>query len=107
MPISKRGYRLSPLAECDLEEIWLYTLRTWSRDQADRYHITMINAIEGLASGERIGRDASDIREAYLKYAVGRHVVFYRDGGDHLTIIRVLHQSMDIPVQLGAGEKRT
>ena len=35
---NKRIYRLSPLAEQDLEDIWLYTLREWSADQADRYY---------------------------------------------------------------------
>ena len=29
-----KPYRLSPLAEADLEEIWLYTLRHWSVEQA-------------------------------------------------------------------------
>ena len=39
---NKRIYRLSPLAEQDLEDIWLYTLREWSADQADRYYHSII-----------------------------------------------------------------
>ena len=31
-------YQLTPLAEADLEEIWLYTFRNWSVEQADSYH---------------------------------------------------------------------
>ena len=30
-----KPYRLSPLAEADLEDIWLYTFRNWSMEQAD------------------------------------------------------------------------
>lgn len=30
-------FRLSRKAEEDLEGIWLYTLETWSKEQADRY----------------------------------------------------------------------
>ena len=107
MPSEARGYLLSPLAERDLEDIWRYTYRTWSREQADRYHAAILDAIEGLASGERIGRDARDIREGYWKYAVRRHVLFYRGGSGHLTVIRILHQQMDIPSQLGASDLST
>ncbi|SBW04135.1 hypothetical protein KL86DPRO_20264 [uncultured delta proteobacterium] len=39
------GYRLSPLAEADLEEIWLYTFRQWSLEQADDYSGNIITAI--------------------------------------------------------------
>lgn len=37
-------YRLSPAAEHDLENIWLYTCRQWNLQQADRY-IDMLNAV--------------------------------------------------------------
>ena len=43
---NKRIYRLSPLAEQDLEDIWLYTLREWSADQADRYYHSIISAMK-------------------------------------------------------------
>lgn len=101
MPARKRRYLLAPLAERDLEDIWLYTLQTWSLDQADRYHGSIIEALEGLAQGDRRGRDASNIREGYRKYAVGRHLVFYRESDD-IAVIRILHQSMDLPAHLGA-----
>lgn len=31
------GYRLTPKAEADLEDIWFYTAESWSPAQADRY----------------------------------------------------------------------
>ena len=49
-----RIHRLSPLAEADLEDIWLYTFRQWSLEQADEYHRGIIEAIEGLTSGSNI-----------------------------------------------------
>jgi len=72
-----RPYRLTPLAEADLEEIWLYTLRNWSLEQADSYHRDLVAATEGLATGRKLGRTV-DIRPGYLKYAVGAHVVYFR-----------------------------
>jgi toxin ParE1/3/4 len=90
-----RGYRLSPLAETDLEEIWLYTFRTWSVEQADSCHVSLIAAFEGLAAGRKKGRSV-DIRDGYFKYAVGAHLVFYRMTGACVDVIRVLHQRMDV-----------
>jgi toxin ParE1/3/4 len=89
-----RRYRLSPLAETDLEGIWLYTFRTWSIEQADSYHVGLVAAFEGLAAGHKTGRPV-DIRDGYFKYAVGAHLVFYRVSDLNIDVIRVLHQRMD------------
>lgn len=90
-----RDYRLSPLAEADLEDIWLYTADNWSIEQAERYHATFVAAFEGLASGRKKGR-AVDIREGYFKYVVGSHFVFYRPSPLGIDVIRILHQRMDV-----------
>lgn len=95
-----RSVRLAPLARHDLEEIWTYTARTWSADQADRYHAGIMEAIDGLAHGKRVGRDISDIRPGYLKYSVGRHLLFYRLSDTHLIVVRILHQRMDVDAHL-------
>ena len=94
-----RIHRLSPLAEADLEEIWLYTFRQWSLEQADAYSLSIMAAIEGLASGCNIGQRA-DVREGYWKYRVGRHVVYFRSSDSHLDIIRILHGRMDVDLHL-------
>lgn len=89
------GYRLSPHAEADLEEIWLYTFNRWSLEQADSYQATLVKAFEGLVSGVKVGRPA-EIRRGYFKYPVGSHMVFYRSSDEFIDIIRVLHQRMDV-----------
>ena len=94
MPGSVSRYRISPLAEADLEEIWFYTFEHWSLEQADRYHNDMVAVFEGLAAGTKAGRRIG-IREGYLKYAVGAHFVFYRQSDFGIVIIRILHQKMD------------
>jgi toxin ParE1/3/4 len=101
MSDNARPYRLSPLAERDLEDIWLYTFENWSAEQADRYHNQIITAIEGLAGGGRQGRAIDDIRPGYRKLAVASHFLFYRitDAG-MINIIRVLHQRMDAAPRL-------
>jgi toxin ParE1/3/4 len=96
MSAKPRRYRLAPLAEADLEDIWLYTLNNWSLDQADKYYAQLMAAVEGLASGDRIGRNAGDIRAGYWKYGEGRHFIFYMLADDRLDVIRVLHKQMDV-----------
>jgi toxin ParE1/3/4 len=44
------GYRLSPLAEADLDRIWLYTRDHWSIEQADKYVGDILDACEMLAT---------------------------------------------------------
>ncbi len=95
MPVKRRRYRLTPLAVSDLENIWLYTFEQWSREQADRYYRDLLEAIEALARGARTGR-LVDIREGYLKYAVGQHFVFYRLSTTTLDVVRILHRRMDV-----------
>lgn len=94
MPADPPGYRLSPLAVADLEEIWLYTFENWSAEQADRYQNDIHAACAAIAAGERSGRKVEE-REGYLKYAVGSHFLFYRPRKGTVEIIRVLHQRMD------------
>jgi toxin ParE1/3/4 len=89
-----KPYRLSPLAEVDLEEIWLCTLKNWSLEQADTYHNGLVSAFEGLAAGTKRGRPA-EVLPDFQKYLCGSHVVYFLDYQDHLDIIRVLHQKQD------------
>lgn len=90
-----REIRLSPLAEADLEGIWLYTARTWSPAQAEKYHADMVLAFSALAAGSLKGRSV-DIRQGYFKYPVGSHLIFYKQHPDGVDVIRILHQRMDI-----------
>ena len=89
-----KSYALSPLAEIDLEEIWFYTFQKWSLAQADSYHRDLVTSFEGLASGIKRGRDVN-VRPDYLKCLVGSHIIYFRDDGDQIEVIRVLHQRQD------------
>ena len=86
--------RLLPLAEADLERIWLYTLENWSIQQADSYHRDLVAAFAALASGQKRGR-ATSVRTGYLKHPCGAHVIYFRDHGDMLEIVRILHGAQD------------
>lgn len=87
--------RLTPLAQTDLENIWFHTFELGSIDQANRYHRDLIGTVEALAQGDKTGRICT-LREGYLQYAVGSHIVCYRETETTFDFSRVLHQRMDI-----------
>ncbi|PLC49884.1 plasmid stabilization protein ParE [Pollutimonas subterranea] len=95
MSAKKREIRLRPLAEADLEKIWLYTFEHWSLEQADKYVSDLVTTMERLACEDKTGRVCS-VRDGYFQYAVGSHIVFYRVTPLTLDVTRVLHQRMDI-----------
>ncbi len=89
----------SPAAEIDLADIWDYSAATWGPDQADRYTDEIEETCEQLASGQKRGRPV-DVRSGYLKYATGSHMLYFRDLGSTLEIIRILHQHQDVSLNL-------
>ena len=101
MPRKPRNFKLFPLARADLEEIWLYTFKTWSAAQADIYHRKIVSAFDALAAGTREGRRVDHIQHGYFRLAVGSHVIFYRENGERIEIVRVLHQRQDVERHLG------
>ena len=72
-----RSYRLTPLAEVDLENIWRYTFETWSVEQADSYLTDLVAAFEQLAWGEKRGQIV-DVRPGYFKHMCGSHIIYFR-----------------------------
>ena len=90
---------LSPAAEIDLANIWDYSAATWGPDQADRYTDEIEEIAQLLATGQKRGRPV-DVRKGYLKYAAGSHMLYFRDQGQTIEIIRILHQHQDVSLNL-------
>jgi toxin ParE1/3/4 len=87
--------RLSPRARIDLDEIWNYSARAWSVEQAEAYLDALGQTLALLTANPRLGRDAGDIRPGYLKFPTASHVIYYRLSERTLDVIRILHRSMD------------
>lgn len=49
--------KISNEAQVDLENIWLYTFETWSKEQADRYYNLILDEIEYLTKNPTSGKD--------------------------------------------------
>ncbi len=89
-----KAIAFSPAAQADLDAIWDYSAEHWGPDQADRYTDEIQDACRALASGAKRGRPV-DVAPGYLKCPTGSHVVYVRDRGDQLDVIRILHQRQD------------
>ena len=95
--MKKLVLHISSKALSDLEEIWIYTLKKWSKEQADRYYSLLIDDIEFLQSHYYTGKSAEYIRPGYRVSYVKSYIIFYKIVDDQkLEVIRILHQSVNI-----------
>lgn len=95
-------YKISTEAANDLETIWFYTLKKWSKEQADRYFQLLMDEIENLAKNPTLGKDYSEVRKGYYGSRVKSHFIFYKINKQkrNIEIIRILHQRMNIKITL-------
>ena len=87
-------YRLSPLAERDLDEIWSYVAEDASVTRADRLIDAIVDRFELLAEQPRMGRNRPEFGEGIRSFVVESYVIYYRHAADIL-IARVLHGRRD------------
>jgi len=89
-------YRLTPTALRDLDAIADYTLANWGADQMDRYIHGLMDRCAWLADHPNAGRRRPDFHPDYLCFREGKHLVFYLSQPAEITIIGIVHQSMDV-----------
>ncbi len=91
---------VSPAAEADLADIYEYTYATWGEAQAAASVDTLIARFKGLAVNRSLWQPREDLLCGLYGRNEGRHLIVFRDGGDQLQVVRVLHQRMDPAVHL-------
>ena len=89
---------LRPRAVRDIEQIWTYTAGRWGAEQAERYVSSIRDVCTALASGERTGTDASEVRPGYRRTsapaATSSSSAPCRTAASG--IVRILHERMDL-----------
>lgn len=89
-----------PLAEEDLIDIWIYGCEKWGVTQADKY----LDGIEKLLVDLSYSPKKHHLRKAFqppiriCHYL--SHLIIYTIEEHAITIIRVLHKSMDVKQHL-------
>jgi plasmid stabilization system protein ParE len=101
-------YLFYPAADKAQDGIWHYTRKTWGEAQAEKYIRGLHNHLQELADRQRIWRPLPNslivppdlnIDAYFSKYE--HHYVFFRElSNEHIGIMSILHEQMDIPVRL-------
>ena len=84
------GYRVTPRAEADLEDIWIYTAETWSPAQADRYIDALVGTFEALVAMPTMARERPEFSPPVRIHPSAEHLIVYRTHDDALEVIRIL-----------------
>jgi len=87
-------YRLTPKTVVDLEATWLYSVKQWGVQQAERYIDDLTKAFGFLAESPKSGMVCENIRAGYRKHPVIRHIIYYRETDYGIEVMRVLHDRM-------------
>jgi len=91
---------VTPRAESDLIEIWVYTCEEWGVDQADSYLDRLAAGIQRLIDHPSPGANCDHVFPGYRRLQVEYHAVFYRLPGSEVLVVRILHEDMDAPKRL-------
>lgn len=96
------AYRLTPAAQADLEDIWLYSSQQWSVTQADRYVDILEDIFERLLFMPEMARERPEFDPPIRIHPSSEHLVIYRIEQDLLVILRVLGAAQDWQAMLRA-----
>ena len=106
MPASNlMTYWLTPAAQYDLEDIWLYTAQQWSIEQADRYTDILEDTFDRLLFMPEMARERPEFDPPVRIHPSAEHLIIYHIESDHLVIMRVLGASQDWPIILRAVDQ--
>jgi len=89
------NYKFAEKAERDLKDIIDYTLQQWGALQAHTYLDGLETRGQLLADNPDLGTKREAISEGLLSFPYESHILYYMRQPYGITIVRVLHQTMD------------
>jgi len=90
------SFFVSRAARADLKNIAAYTQKTWGAVQRRAYIKELDVQFHVLAENPLSGVSCHYIADGLRKY----HTIFYENVDQAISILRVLHKSMDVELQL-------
>lgn len=84
----------TPAASFDIEAIWDHSAECWGPDQADRCADEIRDCCYGLANGT-MKACAVGVRAGFWQIHTSSHLIFFRDLGHQVEIVRVLGIEQD------------
>ena len=90
-------FYLSNKAVDDLNDIWDYTVNTWSEKQAENYYLLLMNSCQELANKPNLGKSYEAVEKNVFGFKTGEHLIFYQIVSQkEIEVVRILHGMMDI-----------
>lgn len=89
-------YDFTARAAADLKEIGRYTRQTWGIERARRYREELEIALQKLSLYPNVGRGREVLAPGVRSFKVAAHIAFYVQREDGITVLRLLHPSMDV-----------
>ncbi|MEY2702046.1 MAG: Toxin ParE1 [Bacteroidota bacterium] len=81
----------------DLGEIWNYTVKTWTENQAEIYYSLLIDSCQELANKPNQGKSYEVVEKNVLGFKTGQYIIFYRIVAEkEIEVVRILHGMMDM-----------
>ena len=96
------SYSLSPLAESDIDAIWLYFAR-FDIENADRYLEVLTDTFQLLGDHPLIGRERSEISDGLRYLPKDNYCIFYHPNAAGVRIMRILHAARDLDAIVAEG----
>jgi toxin ParE1/3/4 len=96
-------YRLSANAQASLREIQSYSSKQFGEAQTRLYLTRLRERMQWLAENPQAGRKREEIKPGYHSYFEGSHTIYYLIREDHIAVIDVLHQAMEVERYLGGA----
>ncbi|MEP6021428.1 MAG: type II toxin-antitoxin system RelE/ParE family toxin [Paracoccaceae bacterium] len=93
-------FKVSTAASGDIRRIARYTQDTWGRAQRRRYLDGLNEKFKVLASMPDMALERRDFRPPVRIHHYEKHLIIYVIEDSGILIVRVLHQSQDVPAQL-------
>lgn len=90
-------FYLSNKAVEDLNDIWDYTVKTWSENQAEIYYSLLMDSCQALANKSSQGKSYDVVEKNVLGFKTGEHIIFYQIVSlKEIEVVRILHGMMDM-----------
>ena len=90
-------FYLSNKAVGDLSNIWDYTVKTWSKNQAEIYYSLLMDSCQELANKPNQGKSYDVVEKNVLGFKTGEHIIFYQIVSlKEIEVVRILHGMMDM-----------
>lgn len=96
--------RLSKSAKRDLQNIFSYTKRTWGIEKEERYLNALYDRFEQITNDPSRWKFRDELYPGSQSSSVGKHIIFFKVGGEVIQVARILHQQMDFVRHLDSSD---